>query len=275
MTEIDDYYVFQDNYYQLKELAVLLKDHTNTDTELIEYCKTNNIDTNSYITTFKNGTYVPIIWQCSLLPNRVKFFKWLIANGANTKLIVDGEKDKMYDILFACNEKYFKLLVKRNKKLSNKISVLRQIKNKLTYGNYRRVLYLKKMNLISETEFITALKSKDILLLTTKILIDRLGLICRTHNSQSEINQVIDKYIIVFKLIIQINKEIDPNVIKTLIQYYQHRLLSLLDIPDKLKVTYHVDMDQKVVAILRTLLNDRNYVLTCDALSFEPDSRCY
>ncbi len=281
--ERDDHYVFQDNYYKLKDLAIMLKQVDIQDEKLIEYCKDHKIDPNSYLTTFQNSTYVPIIWQCSLLPNRKEFFKWLISNGSNTKLVVDGDSDRIYDILFVCHEKYLKFLVKQNKKLSSTIDKYRQIRTKLVHGNYRRVLLLKRLGLITDNDISISINTVSIFLETTKTMIDRIGLICKTHNDPSEVNAVINKYLVVFDIYIKNIKnpgsELD-NVIDILIQYYQHdilvKLLPFTDISVTKKIViYHEDMDPKTVAVLRILFNDRNYVKTCDVLDIEPDRRCY
>ena len=285
MTTRDEYYVFQDNYYTLKELATMLRNNEVSDQILVDYITTNNIDVNSYLTTFQNGTYVPIVYQCSLLPNRVKLFKWLTSRGANTRLVVDGPTDKIYDILFSCNDKYLKHLVKHNKTLSKSIDTSRQIRTKLVHGNYRRVFLLNKLSVISEDDIRNALKCKghDMLVLETiKTMIDRLGLICRTHNSKEEVDQVIDKYLIVFGTYIKYlpGLIIPDSAVNLLIKYYQHKILSLLSGSNKLTETmvtpvYHTDMNPKIVAVLRLLFNDRNYAETCDILDIEPASRCY
>ena len=288
MTLRDDYYVFQDNYYVLKELATMFRDSEVSDHKLVDYITFNNIDVNSYITTFsQNGTYVPIVYQCSLLPNRVKLFKWLVSQGANTRLVVDGPPNKIYDILFSCNDKYLKYLVKKNNTLSRSIDTNRQIRAKFVHGNYRRVFLLNKLSVISDIDIKNALQSQghDMLVLETiKTMIDRLGLICRTHNTKSEVDQVTDKYLIVFGTYIKYLPDlvIPDSAVNILVEYYQHKILALLSASNKLpepktktNPIYHTDMNPKIVAVLRLLLNDRNYAETCDVLDIEPDSKCY
>ncbi len=285
MEQRKHYYVFQKDYYQLKAFSGMLKNSEISDETLVNYLEKNNLNVNSYITTFdKKDTFVPIIYQCSMLPNREILFKYLIKKRATLDKLPDANDDTInYNILFVCHEKYLSFISKNVSITKDKEN---QLKNKLLFGNYRRVLLLKKRNIVKESDISLAFNDSDFLLKCIKLLIDRICLIFRTHNSQEEADKVISKYQIIFKLYKKYGgSEPSDKIIQALANYYQHKLLTTLFILypllkkklENIEVKYHTDASMKpeIVAILRRLYNDRNYVLTCDILDKIPISDAY
>ncbi len=295
---LDEYYVFKDDYYRLKELAEKLRTPDISSDELIKFMKSHKIDVNAYLTTFhvkpELAIYVPIYWQVVSTPVHSKFFRWLINNGADiTKLPDCADNSKLQHVLFACHESYIKELLISIQHPSYVIPNLsNQIKNKILSGNIRRILILLKVKAITKKDINDVLnKSPDLYFEVLNVLIDRIHLICRTHNSKNEVQQVINKYIKVFEFIMKF-KDIPMNLIyqnnnngnisiyEYLANFYLYEFIDLfksnnIQIKTNLKVTYHVDMNVKLVASIRQLLNDNRYVRTCQSLDQPIDARAY
>lgn len=286
-TEINvqkEYFVFKKDYYDLKELLGMLRTVGTTSDQLISFMKEKKLDVNSYI-ELTTDIFVPIIYHASLTPQHVDFFLWLLANGANPKKIPDAKEPAIgYNILLVCNEKFLKTLVEKYGVCLPKSNdvLFPQILKKLSYGNLRRIKLLIKLGVLSKDRLDLAIKSDPLLgFRIVDVLLDRIKLVCSTHNTKEEVDKLLKKAADVFEYI-------KPDGFRTtkdgvcLIQYcanfYMHPLVAALVSGAEISVpppTYHVDLDPKLVAVLRQLYNDRRYVETCDILGAVPDARAF
>lgn len=284
---IHEYYVFQTNYWKLKKLLELLRTPKTESSQLIRYMKKNKLDVNSYIPLNSDGTiYVPIIYQTTLIPTLTEFFKWLIKNGAKADKEPDTDEGVSADnILFVAHEKYLKFLTNTLKLKIDRLDLAGQLLKKLKFGNLKRIRQLIALDVFSVSDLHSAISSSDtgeLAFSVIDIMLDRINLICRTANKREDIEKVLTKYVEIIGLI-----KPDPLVEReciTLIQYctnfYLHPIIAelmktqitLKPVPE---IKYHADLDEKLVAILRQLYNDRRYVETCDLIGVVPDKRAF
>lgn len=299
---MDDYYVFQSNYYLLKGLAEKLRTPNTSSNDLIKYMKKHQIDPNSYLTTFHSNPseaiYVPIYWQCVQTPMHVKFFKYLQKSNADLNKIPDcTNSKKFHHALFSCHESYIPELISGMSDLKSTISINldEQIKGKVITGNIRRILILLKVKAISKQELYKSFKTyPDLYFQVIDVLLDRINLVCRTHNQKEEVTQILLKYVKVFEFLFkfpeikfnlyknntQISESNQISIYQYCANFYLYEIIVILkghgydeSIHDKITVRYHEDMNPKLVASIRQLLNDQRYVMTCQSLDVEPDSR--
>lgn len=279
---LDDYYVQHNDYEKLKILAEKLRTPSMTSKELIDYVINNNIDVNSYITTFNLGIYTTIIFQIVQTTNYHDFYKFLIAKGADICKISDYDEESKFHfqhILFQCHEKYIKLLLSSCSSIN--INLRCQVLKKLYSGNIRRLMLLLKFNVLTVKTLSEIFKSEsNIYVEVINVLIDRINLICKTSNIKSEVDKTILKYIDILKFILKF--KIDCNVIindMSIIQYcanfYLYEIIEFFyfngNIQKINEIVYHSKMDPKFVASLRQLLNDRRYVCTANILKLPID----
>lgn len=278
-----EYFVFKKDYYELKALLEMLRTVGTTSEQLISYMKEKKLDVDSYI-ELDTDIFVPIIYHVSLTPQHVDFFLWLLANKANPKKQPDVKDTTMgYNILLVCHEKFLKTLVEKCGVTLPKLDdvLFPQIQKKLTYGNLRRIRLLIKLGVLGRERLESATKSDTQLgFKAVDILIDRVKLVCSTHNTKEEVDKLLKKYTELFEFIkpdgLQRNSE-GMCLIQYCASFYLHPLITVListqeSIPAP---TYHSDLDPKLVAVMRQLYNDRRYVKTCDALGAVPDTRAF
>lgn len=276
-----EYFVFKKDYFRLNDLLQLLRSPGTTSSQLITFMLEFNIDVNSYI-ELSEGVFAPIIYHVCHTPQHVDFFLWLLKNGANPKKIPDVVNGKFaYHILFCCNIKYLKTLIEKCRVTLPQCCDV-QIKRKLCYGDIKRINALIKLGLLTKKGVIQATLDDPIFpFAIVDVLLDRIKLVCSTHNTRTEIDALLEKYASVFQLI-KPKGDLVCNSI-TLLQYcinfYLHPLIPHIQTADTASTVfcpkYHLDLDQKLVATLRQLYNDRRYILTCDVIGSVPDSRAF
>jgi len=287
MQDIDvqkEYFVFQPKYYELKKLNELLRTNGSTSEQLIDFMQEHQLDPNSYI-EFESGIFVPIIYQVSLTPNHIKFFAWLLKHGANAKKQPDVKESILgYNILFVCYDKYLKTLIEKcHVVLSKDNNVLfPQIRKKICYGNISRIKLLLKYNVITEDRIKQAINDDKLLgYKVINVLLDRIKLVCVTHNKKDEIDKLLNKYAEIIEYIKPdpLQQQNSITLIQYCINFYLHPIISVLNLTHvdltTLSIMYHSDLDPKLVAVLRQLYNDRRYVQTCDLISIQPDNRAF
>ena len=272
----EEYYVFQPNYYQLKTLSEMMNDRKISFKDIIRFIVRNKIDLNSYIKLGNDHKiFVPLIYACSLTPHLEKVFIYLLKNKADPTKIPDADDDATDDLLFVCHEKYFKTLIKNGCTVDPKRKS-RQIRKKIQYGNYKRLMLLLKHNLINEKDIAVSVDEK-IYIDCVKVLIDRIYLICGTTNMKADVDTMISKYVTVFLFIQKYSSNVHRNTELTEILKNNY-LFELLELPFIIKTDvtapkYHEDMDDKIVAMLRQLYNDYRYTRTCQILNLKADTR--
>jgi len=235
-----------------------------------------------------NSTLSNEVFSISTLSNhqhiRTKFFKFLVRNNVNLLLNPDVQDSKNFKhVLMTCHESYIKDLISTKDSIS--VNLDNQILNKLYTGNIRRLIILLKYEILTTNliQNIITLNS-SLLFDILNVLIDRISFICRTHNKKSEVQSIIQKYINVFKFIFKFKTETlninSMHIIQYCANFYLYEFIALFKDLLKInlnhyrfKISYHDDMNQKLVASIRQLLNDNRYVLTCKSLDITPDKR--
>lgn len=288
---MEEYYVYQPHYWQLKELGKMMRTAKTKSETLICYMQTHNLPVDSYIQLTK-GIFVPIIYQCCLTPSHVDFFKWLTRNGADPHKLPDSEQGTHADhLLFCCYEGYLEILIKKCHVKLEKSRINEQIAKKLQFGNLRRIKLLIKFKALRSADLYAAIKNfgrEALAFKVVSVLIDRINMLCRLEKTiKDDIDAVLVKYREIIDLISP-----DPTAEETvlgvklsLLQYcanfYLDPILSVLvknqklGVLPKVTVTYHEDLKPELVAALRYLYNDRRYVLTCDFVNQIPDKRAF
>ena len=288
---VKEYYVFQDEYWTLKQLNQLLRTPNTESNTLIDYVSEHKIDPNCYL-ELNEHTFVPLIYQVSLTPKHTEFFKWLVSQGANPKKLPDSDPGYPVEhILFAAHPKYLKFLTN-----TLNITVPRDqtsldllIQKKLKFGNLKRLKLLIKQRVLSANDLQRAISPNrgDLAFDAVEIMLDRINLICRTHNDKDEIDEILEKYTKIFELL-RPSPLAQKNQI-TLIQYctnfYLHPIIGSILKPltaDQrtkavvgVEIKYHRELDERLVALLRQLYNDRRYVETCDLIGVSPVAEAF
>lgn len=283
----DEYYIYQPHYKQLKELARMISDYNVDNNTIINYIKEHKLDPNSYITTFIPDLYVPLIFRVSQLPyeKRLKLTCWLLKHGADlTKKPDSSDSQKIDDIMFVCNERYLTTFTKNGCKINKDILHLSIIR-KLHYAGIKRIQLLCKLGLM-DSHMVYEIAQKNSLEILPKMLdtlLDRVYFISKTTNIKDHVDHTINQFADTISYLrvsaTTVLQEQNITVAQFCTNYYLHQLLTRMKeinlVKSQLKVTYHEDMNPKIVAKLRHLLNDRRYVETCDFLEQEPEKRAY
>ena len=286
-----EYYVFQSNYYGLKNIAQKFADLAPAE-EILNEIKTQNIDVNSYVTTFGYG-FVPIIYQSTCSPKYESVFIYLINHGANPNLLPDA--DCVNDILFVCHEKYLKTLIKLKCQLQP-TEVHRQILAKLRYGDIRRLKLLIKYRVLKLEQISELTKSDELAFDIISGLIEQVMHICVNCGEKPAIDCVLKRHYDTLEFMIKHGLKItvtsqrkrvhtlhEPSatagsvsLIQYATDYYLADIVSLLlkNGCSPVPVIFHEKMDPQLVAILRHLYNDRNYARLCEMGSPSPLPLC-
>lgn len=296
----DEYYIFQHNYYQLKELITMIGDDKSNATDvnndlskyscqhIIDFLKDKEIDVNSYIcptyVSGKDNVWVPLVFFVSLFPHRKILLKWLLKHRADPRKLPDGDT---MNICFYCHEKYLNMFRVIAPPLTDKSSsvaiadTVRHISNKLICGNIRRICLLLKHGTITNDVMRQVATSKNLPDEIINAMISRL-IVSLSLRADEDIDKTmltvnfINKYLIIFKLLLKYGLSFTLETKQLCANNYLYEILQLENIHDlNITIKYHTDMNDQLVSMLRPLFNDYRYVKTCEIINAEPDFRAF
>ena len=273
----NSYYTNLHNYQFLQNIRNTIMNTTEPDTIIIQDLQKNHIDSNSYI-LYKDGkTWMPLV-HLAMCFNRPELVKYLLKDGANVCKLADTT-DPCLSIYFICNQLYLKYLVQKGCPFPEIIS--ETIVKQLTSGAVKRLQHLEKLGLLTKAHYQTLLTDNDIPLKLVTTLVNYLFYAFNIKKHVTNKTDDMEKNIALMKeslqFIVDKGAPISHEFLKYCCEHYlwEYLLIYKSNLTPQLIPVYHMEMDGKVVALLRPLLNDKRYENLCQVLSVKPVAELY
>lgn len=283
MSRRDIYYRSLANYHNLHEWQQLIKDGEIG--AAIAYWKAKGLRTgqNTYV-MLKPDSWVSPLYFCCLSAQNGAMVKLLLSRGADPDQIPDSETADC--LPFICHSLYLKTLGDRHKGGPfRRCDMLdRSICHRLSNGDSTRLVYLINLGLLDkETIEGYILEHSDIILEKIQTMIKYLTYCYNVRAQQStldlteETEKTIRKFCNVTEFLIKYGAPVTEQAVQICICHYLYEILPILQTryPVSVEPQYHTQMDGCYVAMVRPLLNDKRYVLTCKVTGHEPDPEVY
>lgn len=276
----DKYYKMQSSYCNLTEWKQLLDDFQIS--AAISYWNAKGLKaTDSYV-KIRDDSWVPVLYYCCLKAENADMVKVLLKQGADPGQLPDSDTACL--LPFVCHSLYLKTIASRNKRLLKYNNVLkRSLEGRINSGDARRLAHLVTLKFITANnvkEFINDYGRDHIILDKLQTMVKYLTFTYNIKTQQEnvinlteETTNIIKKFHNVVWYLLQHGATVNTDTMKFCIDHYLHEIIPLFkdhDIPT-IEPQYHTQMDSAHVAIIRPLLNDQRYVLTCAQTGYTPD----
>jgi hypothetical protein len=275
--ERDSYYVFQAEFPQLE---ILRRYITKAQTEeAVAYFLQEKFNPNAYIKGHKQGTWVPLLYQCLQDKRLTPLIKLLLKQGGKVAQRPDGPAPPL---IFVCDDIYFDYLVKRLP--FDPESLLENLYTCFLYGKHKRIEKLLTAELITDCDIAKVQKKYpnmvfEMIDTCVKYLTYYYGAQLKKGDPEANLKkcttETLEKYVLLCNYIAV--ESIQPAVIDLTVRYYLFEILQAFrqkgyNLPS-LKPVYAAGGAKE--AILRPLLNDYRYEQTCLVLNQTPDPCIY
>jgi len=292
MTDRDHYYVLKSDFPDLEKTRILIL--SGKIKEALDFIIKNNIDPNGYVKGTKKGTWIPLFYCCATSQNTEPIMNYLIGKKVNPKKLPDAEPEDIEPLIFVCKDEYLKYLVNYGLTI-DKSTKGNDIIKCLKYGKYERLTQLVSMGIINVNDIISncttiidildiAIKYLNYSYTAYNIAVSNDKPITwtpkeRTNSTMSQYAMIIDY---IFSLG-SVKNFLSKDTIEYCCKYYLHEILTVIknNISEskwsKLKkdIVPVYNTIGPLVALMRPLLNDKRYELTCKVLEISPVQEIY
>lgn len=279
MSKRDSYYQSQSCYHHLTEWKQLI-DEKNT-RAAISYWNAKGLKaTDSYV-KIRTDSWVPVLYYCCLKAEYAEMARVLLMQGADPTQLPDSENACL--LPFVCHSLYLKTLAKRNKKEYKCNAMLkRSIDGRLNVGDVRRLSNLVILGFLTNESIKSFIHDhKDIITEKLKVMVKYLTFTYNIRTQQptdqvlnltEETSTTIKKFHDTVWYLLHHGAKVNAETMKLCVDNYLYEIIPLFNgVVPVVEPKYHTQMDSTRVAIIRPLLNDQRYVLTCKATGYKPD----
>jgi len=280
MSRRDVYYKSLSNYHYLCEWQQLIKDGKTE--AAVAYWKAKELRSgqNTYV-MIKPDSWVSPLYFCCLSAQNGAMVKLLLSRGADPDQIPDS--DTADYLPFVCKSLFLKTLSDRHKGGPFKRCDMldRSICHRLNTGDSTRLVYLINLGLLDKKTIKDyVLGHSDIILEKIQIMIKYLTYYYNVRSSLNlaeETEKTVSKFCNVVKFLIKYGAAVTEQTVQICICHYLYEILPIFktQYPCLPEPQYHTQMDGCYVAMIRPLLNDKRYVLTCEVTGHKPDSEVF
>jgi hypothetical protein len=283
MTDRDTYYVFQPAF---PKLEILRKFITKGQWDAaLKYFKAENLDPNAYIKGVRQGTWVPLLYQCLQDPRLTPFTKLLLNRGGDPLRKPDAEE--YTPLIFICDELYLDFLVKKGLTVRPETKII-DVYHCFLYAKYARVKKLVRLGLLTPADILLMEQTYpdvQVEMLNTGIKyltyyygaqIKKATLAGTTEgplNLKKTTEEIIARYA---RIMDYLKGPPSTTVLDLCVKYYLYEILTLYKARGFVidgKPNY--GLGGATEALLRPLLNDHRYEQTCFTLNVSPDPCIY
>ena len=281
--ERDDYYVFLPEYPKLEMLRrFILRGEVQP---ALDYFRSENLDPNAYIKGVRNGTWVPLLYQC-LQDNRfTPFIKVLLNRGGNIHLKPDAAEPQT-PLIYICADLYLDFLVKRGLK-PEPTSKAQDLYHCFLYAKHSRVKKLLGHGLLNPSdiqalekaypELVHHMLDTGVKYLTyfygAQVKKSQSGKGDATANLKTVTEDMLARYV---DLLHYTREPPTQAVADFCADYYLYEILAFYATRgDPLIARPVYGKTGATEALLRPLLNDYRYEQTCRVLKVAPEASIY
>jgi hypothetical protein len=255
-------YEHQKNYEQIKDFVQ--KGLSGAD--LLKYILINKISYDCYV-PFRSG-FIPLFYYITTLRDNLKLVVYFIS-----KKIQLRDPDGPYSLAAICKKEYLEVLEREGFLGSvDEDSIFELLVN----GDHNRIKWLLEKGFVKPDHLRNSAGRPDALSKIISKFIEKVGSFFGADTWGTTTEYLVYRYAETIKLVAN-ELEVNKHTYRILVCFYLHQFIHILgcagafpNIPE-----YHRFMDEKIVAKLRPLLNDYNYVTTCKLLKCKVDDIAY
>jgi len=282
MSRRDIYYKSLSNYHCLSQWQQLVRDGKIAAAASYWKAKALRSGQNTYV-MLKPDSWVSPLYFCCLSAQNGAMVKLLLSRGADPDQIPDS--DTADYLPFVCHSLFLKTLGDRHKggPYGCSETLNRSICHRLNNGDSTRLVYLLKLGFLHKETIADYISEQpEIILEKLQTMIKYLtycyNVRAQAHdhglNLAEETEKTIRKFCNVTEFLIRYGAPVTEHAIEICVCHYLYEILPILQVRSVGSLPepqYHTQMDGCYVAMVRPLLNDKRYVLTCAATGHSPD----
>ena len=283
MTDRDTYYVFQPNFPKMEILRKFIMKGQSEGAA--SYFKQEKLDPNAYIKGVRQGTWVPLLYQCFQDHRLTSFTKLLLNRDGDPLLKPDA--DQYTPLIYICDELYLDFLVKKGLTVRSETKIA-DLYHCFLYAKSTRVKKLLRLGLLTLTDIQLMEQSYPdvpfaMLDTSIKYLTYYYGAQIKKANLAGTVEVPVNLKKMTEDLITRYASILDylkgapsTTVLDLCVKYYLYEILTVYKNRGyQVKGQPVYGLGGATEALLRPLLNDHRYEQTCFTLNVSPDPCIY